>query len=227
MNYLSLVCFLFFTSYFCANKSVCAQDQLQEQKKTETNWIISEFLQPDLVGIKASGEPNIVDCNFGTAVHFDGIDDALFVDSMPLAGLSQFTVEAIFRPDRGGSFEQRFLHFGEPNEGRLLFEIRTTKTEWYFDAYINTSKGERAMIDPERLYPLDQWYHVAFVVNEARLSTYVNGVKELEDRVHIAPIQTGRTSIGVRQNKVSWFKGAIYQVRISPKALSPDDFLTE
>lgn len=176
---------------------------------------------------EVAGTPKLVDSPYGQAGYFDGMDDALFVDLMPLAGLSQFTVEAIFRPDRDGNFEQRFLHFGEPNEDRLLFEIRTTKTEWYFDAYINTSKGERAMIDPERLHPLDQWHHVAFVVDDGRLSTYVNGNKELEDSIFIAPIQTGRTSIGVRQNEVSWFKGAIYQVRIRPEALSPDDFLTD
>lgn len=174
-----------------------------------------------------TGAPKLVDSPYGKAVHFDGVDDALFVDSMPLASLSQFTVEAIFRPDRDGSFEQRFLHFGEPNEARLLFEIRTTKTGWYFDAYINTSKGERAMIDPEQLHPLDQWYHVAFVVNDGRLSTYVNGTKELEDSIHMAPIQTGRTSIGSRIDKRSWFKGAIFQIRTTPEALSPDDFLTE
>jgi len=43
----------------------------------------------------------------------------------------------------------------------------------------------------------------------------------------MTPIQTGQSSIGVRQNKVSWFKGAIYQLRISPEALSPNDFLTD
>ena len=177
--------------------------------------------------IEISGSPLLIDSPYGQAVYFDGIDDAIFMGLMPLAGLTQFTVEAIFRPDRGGNIEQRFLHFGESNEDRLLFEIRTTETEWYFDAYINTSKGERALIDPERLHPLDQWHHVAFVVNDGLLSTYVNGNKELEHRILMTPIQTGQSSIGVRQNKVSWFKGAIYQLRISPEALSPNDFLTD
>jgi hypothetical protein len=33
---------------------------------------------------------------------------------------------------------------------------------------------------------------------------------------------TGRTSIGVRQNRVSWFKGAIAEVRFTPAALPAD-----
>jgi hypothetical protein len=174
-----------------------------------------------------AGTPRLVDSPYGQAVYFDGMEDGLFVDSMPLAGLSQFTVEAIFRPDRDGNFEQRFLHFGEPNEARLLFEIRTTETEWYFDAYINTSKGQKALIDPEQLHPLDQWHHVAFVVDDGQLVTYVNGKKELEERINMDPLQTGQMAIGVRQNKVSWFKGAICQIRISSEALSANDFLTE
>ncbi|MDP3914942.1 MAG: hypothetical protein Q8R96_14515 [Bacteroidota bacterium] len=40
-----------------------------------------------------------------------------------------------------------------------------------------------------------------------------------------SPIQTGKTSIGVRLNEQSWFKGAISQIRVSPEALNPNDFL--
>ncbi|WP_159516983.1 LamG domain-containing protein [Sunxiuqinia indica] len=172
------------------------------------------------------GTPKLVDSPYGQAVYFDGIDDALFVDSMPLTGLSQFTIEAIFRPDHGGSFEQRFLHFGEPNQARLLFEIRTTETDWYFDAYLNSGKDNIALIDPNILHPLDQWYHVALVVNKGQLTTYVNHEKELEGEIELVPIISGQTSIGVRQNKVSWFKGAIYNVKITPRQLTPKDFLS-
>jgi hypothetical protein len=38
--------------------------------------------------------------------------------------------------------------------------------------------------------------------------------------------KSGKTSLGVRLNKVHWFKGAIRTVRITPRALSPEEFLT-
>lgn len=37
---------------------------------------------------------------------------------------------------------------------------------------------------------------------------------------------SGKTSIGVRLNEQSWFKGTIYKIRISPEALSPNNFMT-
>jgi len=50
----------------------------------------------------------------------------------------------------------------------------------------------------------------------------VNGELELAGEVAFAPMTTGRTSIGVRQNRVSWFKGAIAEVRFTAVALSAD-----
>jgi hypothetical protein len=34
-----------------------------------------------------------------------------------------------------------------------------------------------------------------------------------------------KTSLGVRHNELSWFKGAIYRFRITPKILNPKQFL--
>jgi hypothetical protein len=49
----------------------------------------------------------------------------------------------------------------------------------------------------------------------------VNGQLELEGEVKgFKPIHGGQTSIGVRQNKVHWYKGTIAKVIISPNALS-------
>jgi hypothetical protein len=75
------------------------------------------------------------------------------------------------------------------------------------------------------LHPLDKWYHVAYVVDQGNLKTYINGIKELEAQINIAPLQKGNTSVGVRQNEKSWFKGAIYKIRITADALIPDLFL--
>jgi hypothetical protein len=55
---------------------------------------------------------------------------------------------------------------------------------------------------------------------------YINGVKELSAPIAVfTPPKAGRTSMGVRINKVYWFKGAIRQARFTRGALAPVEFL--
>jgi acetyl esterase/lipase len=57
------------------------------------------------------------------------------------------------------------------------------------------------------------------------MSHYVDGVLEATGAVAFKPLGRGRTSIGVRQNRVSWFKGRIHTIRITGRVLKPSDFL--
>jgi hypothetical protein len=63
------------------------------------------------------------------------------------------------------------------------------------------------------------------VVDGRTMRHFVNGREELSVPIEYQPQTSGRTSIGVRQNKVHWFKGAIRQMRFAPRALSPREFL--
>lgn len=212
-----------FLSYFFFLSAFIQAQPIKNNSCQSTNWIVSKLINSENVSFL--GDPQVINCPYGEAVRFDGISDGIFIDAMPLKRFSQFTVEAIFYPESKSNFEQRFLHFGEIADRRLLFEIRATENEWYFDAYINTGKDDLALIDENLLHKLDCWYHVAFTVDNGNLTTYVNGKKELEGEVEMAPINTGQTSVGVRQNKVSWFKGAIYKIRVTPNVLAPDNFM--
>jgi hypothetical protein len=189
------------------------------------NWLVSDLLEKDSGEIQVKGYPQTKSEGCREAVFFDGERDGIFLDSMPLEGLRQFTIEVIFKPERGGNFEQRFFHCGEIRGDRVLLELRANEDEWYFDAFIKAGDQSIAMIEPTFTHPLDQWHRVAFVVDEGDLSTYVNGKKELEAKIDLTPIQIGKTSLGVRLNERSWFKGAIEQVRITPKALNVKEFL--
>jgi hypothetical protein len=51
------------------------------------------------------------------------------------------------------------------------------------------------------------------------MAHYVNGEKELESPGAFVAFGRGQTSLGVRQNKVFWFKGMIAEVRFHPEAL--------
>lgn len=188
-------------------------------------WVLASLLHEKPSQLEISGTPKTVASPYGEAVYFNGIEDALFLKDMPLQSLEEFTVEMIFNPDKNAPFEQRVLHIGEVSKGRVLLEIRAVASNWYFDGYTASGTNKKAVNDEKLLHPLGQWHHVAFVVTPDSLTTYVNGKKELQESFSYNPIESGTTAIGVRLNKVSWFKGTIYKIRITPKRLVPDHFM--
>jgi hypothetical protein len=198
---------------------------LSKEKCVRVEWILSDLTESSEKGVKITGRPETVKYKDKKAMAFNGSCDGITLSQMPLSGLEKFTIEMIFNPYSGGNFEQRFLHCGEVNGDRVLLELRATPTHWYFDAFIKTGEDQIALIDPVKLHPLDQWYHIAYVNDGGKFASYVNGEKELEGVLNVATLKSGQTSVGMRQNEVSWFKGAVYKVRISSDALKPEDFI--
>jgi hypothetical protein len=189
-------------------------------------WWINDFVQHKTdTAIIVLGAPKQIDSPYGVAIHFNGLDDGLLLKNNPISGLQQFTIEAIFHPDSGGQFEQRFFHAGSVKDDRVLFEIRSLRNSWYLDGFVKSGASRMTLADSTKLHPLDQWYHVAFVVDNEKLTTYVNGKKELEGKIDSSVVIGGGASTGVRQNKINWFKGSIYEIRITPAALQPSSFL--
>jgi hypothetical protein len=172
------------------------------------------------------GHPRIINTPKGKAVEFNGVDDALFLDVHPLAGAETWTWEVIFRPDVGGSPEQRFFHLSENGtENRMLFEIRLTGNEWCLDSYAQGGAGRQALMDRKKLHPAGEWYHAAAVYDGKEFRNYVDGVLEGKAELKLEPQKAGRTSIGVRINKVNYFKGAVREARMTPRALTVAEFL--
>lgn len=171
------------------------------------------------------GNPRVIDTPIGKAIEFDGVDDALLVDVHPLAAAETFTWEAIFRPD-GGATEQRWFHLQESGtENRMLFEIRVVDGKWFLDSYLHSSRAQKALIDRNKLHPLGAWYHVASVFDGREFRNYVNGALNSAGNIPFAVQGAGRTSIGVRINRVNYFKGAIHLARFTRRALTPPEFL--
>jgi hypothetical protein len=186
---------------------------------------LRRILQSPPEGWSILGEPRLIDSPYGKAVQFDGQRDALVFDANPLVNLRSFTIEVVMRPDTNGSREQRFLHFGELRGERVMVETRLTKDSlWYLDTYMKSGQTGQTLADTTTLHPLNLWYHVTFVADDGKFETYVDGKKELEGQIPFSPFTLGQTSIGARQNRVNWFKGSIYKLRITPSALSPDAF---
>lgn len=176
------------------------------------------------------GRPHVIDTSIGKAVEFNGVDDGLLIDVHPLAGAATFTWEAIFRPD-GGNAEQRWFHLeenpatGSDTDSRMLFEIRVIDGRWCLDAFNRSGPVQKALLNRKSLHPLGIWFHVAAVYDGNEFRNYVDGIQEGAAQIHLTPQGPGHTSVGVRINKVCYFKGAIRLARFTRRALSPSEFL--
>jgi len=172
------------------------------------------------------GEPVVIDSHLGRAIQFDGEDDALVFDLNPIAGMSAFTVEVVFRPDPGGSREQRFVHMQEVDDHRLLIETRLTPDgRWFLDTFLKSGDSECTLFAKEHLHPVGEWFHAALIYEQGVMRHYVNGVKEMECPVDFRVMSGGQTSVGSRLNRVYWYKGAVKELSVTPQPLSPETFV--
>jgi len=195
----------------------------------QTSAEVWKFDRLDRIGgheTTVEGSPKVVSAPGGKAVEFDGVDDALFIENHPLAGAEAFTWEVIFRPASGGKAEQRFFHLQENgSQHRYLFETRLVGGEWYLDAFAHSATGSKPLMDASKKHPLDRWYHVAMTYDGKTFRYFVNGVPQGEAEVKLTAQGAGRSSVGVRINRVDYFKGAIQEARFTKRALTPAEFL--
>lgn len=176
------------------------------------------------------GEPFILTTCLGYAVYFNGSSDGVFSSTIPVKGMDEITLEVIMNQYSKANVENRYLHIGEVSGPRIMFETRVTpENTWYADFFVVMSDTEKAIvIDEKKTHPCDKWYNVTLVADKNGIKGYVNG--ELQGSAPInfrAAINSGATSVGVRQNLQSWFKGAIYKIKVTGAALTPDQFLKD
>jgi hypothetical protein len=178
------------------------------------------------------GHPRVIDSSYGKAVEFNGVDDALFVGMHPLAGISAYTWEVIFRPDADGPEAQRFFHLqeqdpktGQDTDNRMLFEIRIVDGQWCLDSFASSNANSRTLLNCELLHPLGKWYRVTAVYDGKELRNYVDDELEGSGELKLVPQFAGHSSVGVRINKVYWFKGAVLMARMTKRALPVGQFL--
>lgn len=176
-------------------------------------------LKPEVLGA-----PQVVtDRARGAVLLFDGAHDALVLPVNPIAGWPQFTIEILLKPDPAGPAEQRFFHIATDNpKNRALLETRIRPGgQWCLDAYLGSNGVSQPQIDWKALHPAGQWYWAAMTCDGRRMAHYVNGREEGAGAFAFAPLAPGKTSVGVRMNRVYWFKGCIAELRFHPAALPP------
>jgi hypothetical protein len=194
---------------------------------------------------KILGAPMVIDTLGGKAVQFNGVGDALFVNTQPVAGFAQFTLEVIFRPDAGGAQAQRWFHMQAAGSDRVLFELRLAGNTWFLVSFVQSGTAIARAYAVAFPHPVGAWYHVALVVDGVSMKHYVNGTYEnagpcpmtegctpadvqmLATPYPLAykPIGMGSTSLGCRITESAFLKGAIRLARFTPRVLAPAQFV--
>jgi hypothetical protein len=171
------------------------------------------------------GAPQIVKDSAGPAMVFNGTSDGIFVPANPLAGSPAFTIEVLFKPEEGGLEAQRFFHLQDQQTWRVMIETRLDgHGHWWLDTFLGKSDVSQPLIDPKLMHPTGRWYWLALRYDGKHMTSFVDGAQELDREATFGPMNEGQLSLGVRQNKVHWFKGTIREVRWHTVAL-PDEKL--
>ena len=226
-----IVCFVIILT----GNSFSQNDYMKQIQDDGLTWLIN---RTDSIGGNAatalSQLPTVISTPYGNAALFNGTNQALLINGNPIGTAKSFTIEVFFRPDSQGtaSNEQRFLHIRNlaNDNRRVLMEIRVLPSQqWLLDTYIKSDTtaipNNLTLVDSTRTHPVGQWHHVAIVYDGTNMHQYVNGVEQLSGPVIYKQIDlTGKTSVGARQDPRSWFKGAIYMVKVTGRVLAPGEF---
>jgi hypothetical protein len=218
---------------FVSNPYSGAAAQEAAQNGQEKIW---RFDNTHTIGGHATevlGHPSVIETPYGKAVQFHGGEgDAIIVPEHPLGGATAFTWEVIFRPDADGPEAQRFFHIaerdpatGKDSDNRLLFELRIVDKQWCLDSFAGNRGANLTLLNCKALHPLDQWFRVTTVWDGKVMKNYVGDELQGEGPLVMGPEGPGRSSIGMRLNRVYPFKGAVLMSRTVPRALSPSEFL--
>ena len=186
-----------------------------------TVWALTSVESVGGVTPKVEGAPRaLTAAEGGPGLWFDGVDDGLWLPVNPIAGDATFTIEVLIRPEVGGPDEQRYCHVEDEAGHRGLLELRMLGADaWCLDVFLKAGDARLTLIDRTKAHAAGRWTWVALRYDGRILSAWVDGVKESEGEVAFVPMGQGRTSLGTRQDRRSWFRGAIREVRISAEAV--------
>jgi hypothetical protein len=184
------------------------------------------------------GEPKIIGTPAGKALEFDG-KSGLILETNPMAGYQQWTMETLVRPDGGKDTAQRIFHIGEyntdvdptaltatnNNSNRFTFELRTAGDKVWFESF-NTGPGyQSALIVKEKTHPLHTWLVITQTYDGSMHRHYVNGELEQEKPLKYHVMGPGRCSIGTRLNMTTPYVGGYMRMRFANRALPPEEHM--
>lgn len=207
----------------------------QNHKVQMETWDMDSIVAHGTYEPRVLGHPRVVTIDGRHAVHFDGASDGMELLRNPLRDMCVFSCTVEIFPERGGLFEQRFLHAGTVHRDRALLELRSQPDGfWYLDVYLSIGDRRLALRDEKIIHPPNRWYTVTLSYDGALLRGFVDGREELcgepgcssgAIRCAVSPTVSGdRCSLGMRQNQTSFFKGALSRVVWRNNGATHDDF---
>jgi Concanavalin A-like lectin/glucanases superfamily len=211
-----------FLTFFCASTWMPSD---WTETKTTVLTFDHEMLEHSSSRVKVLGSPTVAKSAGFEGMVFDGVDDGLVADCNPLCGVNSFAIEVLIAPAAGGPEEQRFLHIEDEAGRRTLLELRMVGTDaWTLDTFLHEDdSNRRALIDRTKTHSANRWTWVALRYDGTTMQHFVDGVLEAEGPVALRPFSTGRVSVGMRLNQVSWYKGLIGEVRVHRAPLPVED----
>lgn len=199
--------------------------------EAQVTWLVNNTKTIGGLPVSTIGDPQVISTVYGSAVWFNGVSDGLKLATNPVAGLTNFTVEMIFRPDSGAhpaGKSPRIFHIQSPSppDHRLTLEARIVQDLWYGDTFLRTSDVDaRTLADSNLTHSIGGWYQLTVTYDGARFRQYVNTALELEGALAVTALESGECSIGMRANTNSFFEGAVLALRFSGRVLATNEFL--
>lgn len=203
----------------------------------QTTWLIDNTTNIAGHAVMVLGKPQIIHTKYGDAIEFNGINDGLIVSNNPLAGITNLTVELVFKQDpltSANAREPRIVHVqsANPPDHRLTLEARvvnnTTPHNFHLDTFLRFSDGDyrRTLLNKNHSHLVGKWTHMAVTYDGTNFCNYFNA--QLEDRGLLKGVtfnNTGTTWIGQRANNAGYFEGAVLALRFTPRVLGTNEFM--
>ncbi|GAB2937066.1 exo-alpha-sialidase [Streptomyces mayteni] len=177
------------------------------------------------------GGPTTTEGRFGSALTFDGRDDAVrlpYRPEQPL-GSGDFTVSLWFRyTATGGSHP--FLWMGGVGSNNPQVWVRGEPASGRVRALITTRDGSSAPtsanLDTAGAYNDGQWHHLAFTREDGELRLSIDGGTALATADRPGSVSRNSTfgvHLGQRPDSLQYMTGALDEVRVYDRALSESE----
>jgi len=205
----------------------------------QTTWLINNTTNIGGHTVKVLGNPRVIRTPHGDAVQFNGSTDGLVVSKNFLAGLTNFTVELLFKPyplTVPQAREPRIVHVqsGNPPDHRLTLEARvntnTTPHTFFLDTFVRFGDGDfrRTLFNEQHPHPVGDWSHLAVTYDGTNFCNFFNGQLEMCSTLKgMGFTNTGATWIGQRANNTGYFEGAVLALRFTDRVLSTNEFVCD
>ena len=206
----------------------------------QTTWRVNNTTNIGGHAVTVLGHPRVIHTPHGDAVQFNGVNDGIQVSHNPLAGLTRFTAELVFRQDpltQPTAREPRIVHMQTPGsaaeEHRFTLETRVNTNQaphtFHIDTFLLFGREpdqHLALFNETFPHPVDGWTHMAATYDGTNFCNYLNGKLEQCGQVKgKAFADTGATWIGQRANNTGYFEGTVLALRFTPRVLGTNEFM--